>query len=230
MEVYVGTSGWLYDWNEGRNLEWYVNNSGLNAVELNSSFYRFPTHSQVKGWVNKGSGLRWSIKVNRLFTHNFKLGVKALERWESFVSIFKPLDHLIDFYLFQLPPNLKPPASTKIEDMYKRTELKGRFALEWRNQEWFKKSWIKWAEDLKLTLVSIDAPNLPRNIFCTNGIVYMRMHGRSSWYSHLYSIDELKEIKLKLKDMHPSKIYVFFNNNTNMLINARQMVSILEEI
>ncbi|MEM4061454.1 MAG: DUF72 domain-containing protein, partial [Desulfurococcaceae archaeon] len=29
MEVYVGTSGWLYDWNEGASLDWYVEESGL---------------------------------------------------------------------------------------------------------------------------------------------------------------------------------------------------------
>ncbi|MFP3209319.1 MAG: DUF72 domain-containing protein, partial [Nitrososphaeria archaeon] len=38
MEPYVGTSGWSYAWNPD-GLEWYVRNSGLNAVELNSSFY-----------------------------------------------------------------------------------------------------------------------------------------------------------------------------------------------
>jgi uncharacterized protein YecE (DUF72 family) len=38
MEVYVGTSGWAYGWNEGGNLEWFVGNAGLNAVELNASY------------------------------------------------------------------------------------------------------------------------------------------------------------------------------------------------
>ncbi|RLF12723.1 MAG: DUF72 domain-containing protein, partial [Thermoprotei archaeon] len=39
MRVYIGTSGWLYDWNLDGSLDWYVKNSGLNAVELNASFY-----------------------------------------------------------------------------------------------------------------------------------------------------------------------------------------------
>ncbi|MEM4913906.1 MAG: DUF72 domain-containing protein, partial [Desulfurococcaceae archaeon] len=69
MEVYVGTSGWLYDWNEGASLDWYVEESGLNAVELNASFYRFPFRNQVKGWSIKGSTLRWSVKVHRSITH-----------------------------------------------------------------------------------------------------------------------------------------------------------------
>ncbi|MEM2358961.1 MAG: DUF72 domain-containing protein, partial [Nitrososphaerota archaeon] len=35
---FVRTSGWLYDWNSGGTLDWYLANSGLNAVELNASF------------------------------------------------------------------------------------------------------------------------------------------------------------------------------------------------
>ncbi|MFZ8792916.1 MAG: hypothetical protein ACO2O2_03370 [Acidilobaceae archaeon] len=41
VELYAGTSGWLYDWNLGGSLEWY-------ARELSSSFYRIPSSSQVR--------------------------------------------------------------------------------------------------------------------------------------------------------------------------------------
>jgi len=40
MEVFVGKSGWYYDWNENKNLDWFIQNSGLNTVELNASYYR----------------------------------------------------------------------------------------------------------------------------------------------------------------------------------------------
>ena len=35
MEVYVGTSGWAYAWNRGGSLAWFVEQSGLNAIEVN---------------------------------------------------------------------------------------------------------------------------------------------------------------------------------------------------
>jgi len=38
MKIFVGTSGWSYSWNEGGNFDWFVENSNLNAVELNVSF------------------------------------------------------------------------------------------------------------------------------------------------------------------------------------------------
>jgi uncharacterized protein YecE (DUF72 family) len=58
MEVFVGTSGWLYGWNEKQSLEWYVENSDLNAIELNASFYRFPTTNAVKSWAKKGKKIK----------------------------------------------------------------------------------------------------------------------------------------------------------------------------
>jgi len=63
VEVYVGTSGWLYSWNLGKSLKWYVENSGLNAVELNASFYRYPTPRQVAQWADVGKTLRWAVIV-----------------------------------------------------------------------------------------------------------------------------------------------------------------------
>ena len=51
IEIYVGTSGWFYDWNKGKG--WFVKNSKLNLVELNASFCRFPFPNQIKSYVEK---------------------------------------------------------------------------------------------------------------------------------------------------------------------------------
>lgn len=99
MKFFVGTSGWYYDWNNDLNLDWYINNSRLNAVELNASFYRFPFPNQIKSWVRKGSHLRWAIKVSRLITHQFKFSEKSIEAWQRFYDLFSVMEDLIDYYL-----------------------------------------------------------------------------------------------------------------------------------
>lgn len=230
MKVFVGTSGFVYDWNEEGTLDWYVKNSGLNALELNMSFYRFPFPNQVKAWARKGKDLRWIVKVNRFVTHVFKFGEKALQTWEKFYKIFEPLDKITDFYLFQLPPSMSPNSAEKIEKFYKKTGLGFRFALEWRNEKWFTKEWISWAKENGITLVSVDAPELPREVFCINSIVYVRMHGRTGWYSHDYSEEELIEVAEKILRASPEKVYVMFNNNHAMLSNGRHMKEILEKM
>jgi uncharacterized protein YecE (DUF72 family) len=227
MEVFVGTSGWMYGWNKKRSLDWYVQNSGLNAVELNASFYRFPYPNAVKAWANKGSQLRWSIKVNRWITHTLKFSEKALSSWKRFERLFEPLESNIDFYLFQLPPFMRSNLAPRIEDFIKKTELEQRFALEVRNITWFDKRWVDWASSLGITWVSVDCPDFPLDVVNTSGVVYERMHGRYGWYTHYYSDEELQEVATKIFEAKPSKAYVFFNNNHAMLDNSRKMLSML---
>ena len=226
MAFFVGTSGWYYPWNEKRSLDWFVANSGLNAVELNASFYRFPFSNMVKSWARKGRELSWAIKVNRLITHIFKFSDKAFSRWQRFRDLFVPLDASVDFYLFQLPPRTTPESADSIEDFVEKTGLKGRFALEVRNLKWFDEAWISWASKLGITWVSVDSPEFPLNVFNTNGLVYERMHGRTEWYSHFYSDEELEEVAEKIVKAEPEKAYVFFNNDSAMLENSRKMLNI----
>ncbi|MCX8189034.1 MAG: DUF72 domain-containing protein [Nitrososphaeria archaeon] len=230
MEIFVGTSGWSYDWNIEGTLSWYVKNSGLNCIELNASFYRFPFPNQVKSWTLKGKSLRWIVKVNQLITHKFKFNEKAFTLWKKFENLFEPLDDVIDFYLFQLPPMLSPQYSKKLEDFIKKCKLGTRFALEVRNIKWFNEEWVKWASGLGITWVSVDSPEHPRKIFSSNGIVYVRMHGRQFWYSHYYEDEELEEIGKNILKIKPLKAYVLFNNNTNMLENGRRMFGLLKRL
>lgn len=228
MGFFVGTSGWYYPWNEKRSLDWFVANSGLNAVELNASFYRFSFSNMIKSWARKGRELRWAIKVNRLITHTFKFSEKAFNTWQKFRDLFAPLDANVDFYLFQLPPRTTPESATSIENFIEKTDLQKRFALEVRNLKWFDEAWVNWASKLGITWVSIDSPDFPLNVFNTNGLVYERMHGRTEWYAHTYSDKELEETADKIVKTNPEKVYVFFNNDVAMLENARKMLSILK--
>ncbi len=215
--IFVGTSGWTYDWNEEGNLEWYVRNSGLNAVELNMSFYRFPYKNQVKGWSKYT--LKWSVKVHRFVTHVKRL--TDLGVWERFYSLMEELRP--DFYLFQMPPNFK-----KTEENVRRVErfaslLGDRMAIEFRHESWFKE-----LPPLKCTVVSVDSP-IGSYFFNTSGKVYLRMHGREEWYNYQYSKEELLEVAERVSELNPKDVYVFFNNDHFMLENARQMMEILRD-
>ena len=81
---------------------------------------------------------------------------------------------------------------------------------------------------LSLTVVSVDSPQTTW-IVSSNGIVYLRMHGREEWYAYDYSEEELREIAEKIVELNPREVYVFFNNNHWMLGNAKLMLKILRE-
>ncbi len=230
MEVFIGTSGWMYSWNEGASLAWYVDHSKLSAIELNASFYRFPFPSQVKGWSKTGKNLRWSIKVSRRITHLYKFNENAYIVWESFSKLFDPLKEKIDFFLFQIPPSMTPRDVRKIEQFIHHTNLREKFALEVRNLQWFANEFLEWAENMGITWVSVDAPELPRKIVNLNGNVYLRMHGRTVWYAYSYSKEELEEVAVSILERKPERVFVFFNNNHAMLKNARDLAEIFDRI
>jgi uncharacterized protein YecE (DUF72 family) len=224
MNAYIGTSGWYYSqWNPDLTLDWFIEHSGFNAIELNASFYRFPFPNQITAWAKKGKPLRWVVKVHRSITHYGRFKGQSFERWQRFQKLFKPLDPLIDFYLFQLPPSFRPDKKKEIEDFYKKTKLKNRFALEWRHIDWFDDEHVSWANSLGMTLVSVDAPKFPRTIFTSQGRVYLRIHGRDKWYDYRYSTSQLSGMAKKIRNAHPKDVYVFFNNDEWMLENGRDL-------
>ncbi|BCU68937.1 DUF72 domain-containing protein [Stygiolobus caldivivus] len=214
--IYIGTSGWLYPWNSGKSLDWYIKNTGFNAVELNASFYRVPSPEQVEKWRNYE--VTWAIKVNRRITHVKRLkGVRG--EVEKFVELFKPLNPR--FYLFQLPPNFHK-TNENVQRVNEVCETLGdRAAVEFRSVEWF-----KGIPDVKCVVVSIDSP-IGNYYFNSNGIIYLRMHGRDNWYFYEYSANELKEVAEKLVALNARDIFVFFNNDLWMLENGKLMKEIL---
>uniref|UniRef100_A0A7C4UFY7 DUF72 domain-containing protein n=1 Tax=candidate division WOR-3 bacterium TaxID=2052148 RepID=A0A7C4UFY7_UNCW3 len=226
MNVYIGTSGWRYFWNEGGTIEWYIENTGLNAIELNASFYRFPFKNMVSGWAKKGRSLKWCVKVSRQITHIHLFGNNSIEIFKRFKELFEPMEDIISFYLFQLPPKMKSEYKNKIEDFLKNSGLKEKIALEVRNVDWFREENYRWAMDNNITWVSIDAPKLPNEIIKTTDDIYVRFHGREGWYEHNYTKKELEDVKNRIVEKSPDNTYIFFNNDKDMLENAIQMKKI----
>jgi uncharacterized protein YecE (DUF72 family) len=154
---------------------------------------------------------------------------KALEIWSKFYDLFRVMDELVDFYLFQLPPNFtcKEENLERIELFNSATKLGSRLAVEFRHQSCFNNSITNWAEKVGVVAVSVDAP-IAHWITITRGVVYLRMHGRDVWYGYEYSEEELEEVAREIADLKPERVYVFFNNNHWMLNNARYMKRVLE--
>jgi uncharacterized protein YecE (DUF72 family) len=135
------------------------------------------------------------------------------------------MEDLIHYYLFQLPPSF-----TDLSNLEQFIENTGtdKLAVEFRHPTLFTDELIAWGKQHDVLLVSIDAPQLPRTIM-SNEIIYERIHGRTAWYSHNYSDQELHEIKQRVLAEHPKTTYIFFNNNHAMLANAMRMNQILRE-
>jgi len=224
MELNVGTSGWSYDWNRGGSPGWYAAESGLNAVELNGSFYRFPRESTVRGWRDEGSALRWSVKVHRGVSHNHRFDEEAWEIWERFLDRFSALDDLAAFYLFQAPPSYAD--ADRLAEFADRTNLGKRCALEIRDPDLLGDDGACRMLRDHATLVSVDSPDFRMRLF-PGETIYLRMHGRGeTWYEYRYSDHELQDTLDRLASADPAEAYVFFNKNHAMLENARRLLDL----
>ncbi len=221
MRFYVGTSGWSYRWNKGRNLRWYIENTPFNAVELNASFYRFPYKSYIKSWRSFAEkGLKFSVKVHRFITHVHRFNENAIEAWQKFRELFIELEPYIAFYLFQLPPSLKPDIKHRVIEFFQQTGILEKIAVEFRNIDWFEEEHISPFRNAKIMVVSVSAPRLPDAIFNTAERVYLRFHGKTQWYRYVYSEEELENYHKKVIKSGAKEAYFFFNNDTGMYENA----------
>ena len=218
IRILVGTSGWSYEWNGDRSLSWYVRNSGLNAIELNMSFYRFPSERQVADWARTGEGLDWTVKVPRSVTHAHLLNGKGREIYSRFRDRLGLLGPRISYFLFQFPPRFDVSFSDRLR------ALSGDFddramAFEFRHPSWgtFDFDRVRFGG----VVVSPDSPDSSGVVTARNGLVYLRFHGRSAWYAGTYTDEELSSLLRKALALSPRKIHAFFNNDHGMLETAR---------
>jgi uncharacterized protein YecE (DUF72 family) len=146
-----------------------------------------------------GSGLRWSVKVNRSVTHRHRFNEKAIPVRER----FRPLDRLI--------------ASIEAVDLGRRC------AVEVRNPAGLGDDGACRRLQEAAVLVSVDSPDVQERIF-PGEIIYLRVHGRGAWYRHESTGSELAALRNRIVGAGLERAYIFFNNNHAMLENARAMM------
>ena len=110
----LGCSGWYYDhWvdrfypgnlDKAKWLGYYAEH--FNTVEVNSTFYHFPTKRMLRGWYRRTpEDFVFTLKANQLITHKKKFqGTRGLV--DRFYQIAELLEDKLGCILFQIPPLL----------------------------------------------------------------------------------------------------------------------------
>jgi uncharacterized protein YecE (DUF72 family) len=229
MEVRVGTSGYSYPWNKGEPtpFEWYLN-LGFPTVEINSSFYRFPTKNSINLWKEKApKGFDFSVKVNRTITHLSRFKESSFGFWETFRKILKPMEDKVAFYLFQMPGTFLPiddnfEALRKFFKKFPLGEDGSQGVIEFRDKKWWGKDGPgeRICNELNLVFCSVDAPDLPREIVASQNTVYLRIHGLREWYSGVYPKEEILKTLARIREKGTKRAYVYLNHDEGMLPNG----------
>lgn len=228
--IKVGTCGYTYPWNKAKPsaFEWYVN-QGFNSVEINASYFRFPTETWVNTWLSAAPDyFTFSIKVNRYITDYAGLKEeKAIQSWYKFSKKLYKINNKIDFWLFKMRPSFNYTLEnletvSKFFGQIKLPNNNHKAVIEFRDPSWWKA--IDKIENIGLVFCSVDAPGLPRDRIVTNKTIYLRIHGYKEWYRYIYSQTELNAILTSIKKANADKKAIYLNNNHGMLENGLHLL------
>jgi uncharacterized protein YecE (DUF72 family) len=206
--LWVGTAGWSVPSRYGEevpsggsHLERYARR--LNAVEINSSFYRPHQRKTYERWARSvTTGFRFSVKVPKAMTHEQGLAdcSALLDRFAAEVA---GLGDKLGVLLVQMPPKLaieRRVAARFFSGLRKRIDVP--VACEPRHASWFTPDMNDWLAERRIARVAAD----PAPVTGAgepggwNGLAYYRWHGSPRIYYSDYDDAALAKLGKRLDE------------------------------
>jgi uncharacterized protein YecE (DUF72 family) len=206
--LWLGTAGWSVPSRYaaqvpagGSHLERYAQR--LDAVEINSSFYRPHQRKTYERWAaSVPDGFRFAVKVPKAITHEQRLeDCGAL--LERFVAEVAGLGSKLGVLLVQLPPKLafeKRVADRFFRDLRQRIDV--AVACEPRHASWFTSEVNDWLAERRVARVAADPAPIPGagEPGGWNGLAYYRWHGSPRIYYSDYDDAALAALGKRLEE------------------------------
>ncbi|RMF56225.1 MAG: DUF72 domain-containing protein [Calditrichaeota bacterium] len=223
-EIYIGCAGWTIPKEyrhhfpeRGTHLQRYSH--CLNAVEINSTFYRPHRRSTFERWAaSVPEEFRFAVKIPRSITHQKKL-VGCEQELQNFLESIKGLGNKCGALLLQLPPSLEFHREV-IEEFLSllREKFSGKVVCEPRHHSWFTKEGEALLKAFTIARAAVDPPPHPTasQPAGDQAISYFRLHGSPKQYYSEYSIDFLNTLldqMLFLAEDH--EVWCIFNNTAS---------------
>jgi uncharacterized protein YecE (DUF72 family) len=190
----IGTAGWAIRREHatcfpggGSHLSRYA--AQLNAVEINSSFYRPHRPATYARWADETpEGFSFSVKMPRAITHEARLK-NARDALTRFVSECGALGEKLGCILIQLPPSLAFAPGDFFAEL--RALHHGPAAIEPRHASWFTDKADALLVAHRIARVAADPPVGPFAPGGWRGFEYWRLHGSPRTYYSDYPDDDL---------------------------------------
>lgn len=233
----MGCSGWYYDHWAGRfypedldKSEWlgfYADR--FSTVEVNSTFYHFPTKRMLGSWYRKTPGdFVFTLKANRIITHRKKFqGTRGLV--DRFYQLAGLLGDKLGCILFQIPPVMRKDAGF-LKGVIEQLDPRMDNVVEFRHPSWFCDEVYSLLRESGVGFCAVSAPELPQDLVATSRNAYVRFHGRDDWYRYLYSEEELREWSERIQVLDVERVFCYFNNDyqAHAVKNCLQLKGLLE--
>jgi len=224
-------------------------NQYFDAVELNYSYYSFPGKKGIDGHLRNAPGMKFALKGHSSFTHQRSYNEETLSCYKAALDQLAEADALICL-LLQFPYSFHENAENRryidsLATKFKKYPL----AIELRHANWKNHVTYNQFQQLGVSLVTTDAPDLP-NLYRggweqIGDFGYVRLHGRNNekwwdndegWqrYDYLYNQQQIEGMaagvrtlagKTQTNQESERDVFVFFNNHwqSQGAINALQL-------
>ena len=224
MTINIGTSGWSYDhWSEvlyprgarsGDRLRHYA--KVFQTVELNSSFYRWPSIGAFQSWRRRlPDAFKFSVKAPRGLTHAKRL--YAPEVWvDRIAACWQELGDKRAVLLVQLAPD-HTRDDARLGYFLGLLPTWIRTSIELRHPSWNDEQVFAMLERHQVAYCVMSGAQLPCVLRATAPFVYVRLHGPDpiNLYAGSYSTSDLTwwADRLREWDAAGKDVFAYFNND-----------------
>lgn len=238
----IGTAAWSIPLSSadafpgsGSQLERYSRR--LRAVEVNSSFYRDHKPETYQRWAScVPPDFRFSVKLSKVFTHQRRLRVEAVEL-ERVLAGIQRLGPKLGVLLVQLPPSLGFEAP-RAEAFFRHVRglFAGPVALEPRHPSWTEDTAADLLRFYDIGRVWADPepcplPTRPWPALRSLDTIYFRLHGSPTIYKSEYDARALAlwTERLRRAAAEAAHVWCVFDNTAlgHATQNALQMSEML---
>src|SRR5215203_3868926 len=236
----VGCSGFAYkDWKEVfypaglPQSKWFTYyTEHFNTLELNITFYRFPTLKSLHAWYEKApQDFMFSAKVPRWITHYRKFEETERMIGDFYGLLKEGLKEKMACVLYQLPGRFEY-SKNKLQKMIAQMDYSFTNVIEFRNEGWWRKDVIALLKKNNIGFCGVSFPKLPDDAVINTPTPYYRFHGVPKLFYSQYSKAFVKKIYEQLAaKKSAATVFVYFNNTATQaaINNARYLQTLIKE-
>ncbi|HVD99487.1 MAG TPA: DUF72 domain-containing protein [Cytophagaceae bacterium] len=198
----------------------------LNTLELNNTFYKFPTLKTMSSWYQRSpADFLFSVKAPKLITHLSRFN-DCEQLMEDFYSVCtEGLNEKLGCLLFQLPPSIAYDEE-KLQNIIRYIRPGFKNVIEFRHTSWWNEKVYNTLAGHDIIFCSVNHPKLPNTLVINSDKVYIRLHGNPEMFYSNYSTEFLNKLsQFILTKKNLKEIFIYFNNtaSTSGVLNALEL-------
>jgi len=219
---YIGTSGWHYPHWQGPFypqglvpaawLDYYARQ--FATVEINSSFYRLPSHAVARAWKTATpAGFTFAIKASRYITHMKKLRTPRTSL-HAFLAVTQALGKKCGPLLFQLPPRWRCNPG-RLAAFLRALPKNRECVFELRDPSWHNPEVYALLRRYNAAFCVYELGGFESPHVITADFAYIRLHGPAARaYGGSYSASAMERWAECIRGWKKlRRVYIYFDND-----------------